>query len=74
MDTAAPAPLDRAIAQAKGQVPLARALGVTQQAISAAKRSGRVSPGLAVKIALYLGEEAHSLYPALFTLKGENAA
>jgi DNA-binding XRE family transcriptional regulator len=74
METADLTPLERAIAKANGQVPLAKALGVTQQAISAAKRSGRVSPALAIKIGLFLGEEAAALYPALFTLRGRDAA
>lgn len=73
MDPSEPTPLDRAIAKAGTQALLAAAISCTQQAISAAKRAGKPSPAMAVKIALYLGERPEALWPDLFVI-GQGAA
>lgn len=74
MDRTEPTPLDRAITKAGTQALLAQEVGCTQQAISAARKAGRPSPGLAFKIARFLGEAPEALWPEMFTLKSGEAA
>lgn len=74
MDRTRTTPLDRAIVKAGTQALLAREVGCTQQAISAARKAGRPSPALAIKIALYLGEAPDVLWPGLFSLRSGEAA
>ncbi len=74
MEPKEPTPIVRAIRTAGGQAALAAKIGCTQQAISAAKRAGKPSPAMAVKIALYLGERPELLWPELYALPGRDAA
>lgn len=69
MNTTPPIPshsnhMARAIEKAGGQVLLASAIGVTQQAVSRALRKG-VSPRMALRLAAYLNEPVEELFPAL---------
>lgn len=75
MEPSEPTPLDRAIKKAGKQALLAKRIGCTQQAVSAAKRAGKPSPAMAIKIALFLGENPESLWPEIFSIElGRDAA
>lgn len=75
MERNEPTPIVRAIRKAGGQALLGAEIGCTQQAISAAKRAGKPSPAMAVRIALYLGERPELLWPDLFAIHpGRDAA